>query len=99
MVASSKITSLPKSDVVLPKIIVAPAPCSMDVSPDQSDGLSISMDESMSTCDSLNSPKVEYIDNNEIAAVDSIERKTFNKLCISECVEVAGSSLLSLHQS
>ncbi|XP_022867393.1 cyclin-A1-4-like [Olea europaea var. sylvestris] len=91
VVASSKITSLPKSDVVLPKIIVAPAPCSMDVSPDQSDGLSISMDESMSTCDSLNSPKVEYIDNNEIAAVDSIERKTFNKLCISECVEVAGN--------
>ncbi|CAI9775928.1 unnamed protein product [Fraxinus pennsylvanica] len=46
------------------------------------------MDESLSTCDSLNSPKVEYIDNNEIAAVDSIERMTSNTLYISERVEV-----------
>ncbi|KAL2513138.1 Cyclin-A1-1 [Abeliophyllum distichum] len=91
MAASSKNTSFTKSDAVFSKITVAPAPSSMNVSPDQSDGFSISMDESMSTCDSLNSPKVEYIDSNEIAAVDSIERKTSNKLCITEHVEVEGN--------
>ncbi|CAI9786621.1 unnamed protein product [Fraxinus pennsylvanica] len=91
VVASSKNSAFPKSDAMLSRIGVEPVPCSMDVSPDQSDGLSISMDESMSTCDSLNSPEVEYIDNNEIAAVDSIERNTSHKLCISERVEVAGN--------
>ncbi|KAL6990838.1 hypothetical protein U1Q18_008960 [Sarracenia purpurea var. burkii] len=38
----------------------------------------------MSTCDSLNSPEVEYVDNNEITTVDSIERKTSSKLYISK---------------
>lgn len=93
VVVSSKNTAFSKSNAVLSSISVAPAPCTMNVSPDQSVSLSISIDESMSTCDSLNSPEVEYIDNNEITAVDSIERNTSNKLCISECVEVAGSSL------
>lgn len=44
----------------------------------------------MSTCDSLNSPEVEYIDNSDVAAVDSIERKASNKLHISENVETEG---------
>ncbi|CAA2991996.1 cyclin-A1-4 isoform X2 [Olea europaea subsp. europaea] len=91
MVVSSKNTAFSKSNAVLSSISVAPAPCTMNVSPDQSVSLSISIDESMSTCDSMNSPEVEYIDNNEITAVDSIERNTSNKLCISECVEVAGN--------
>ena len=62
----------------------------MDVSPSKSDGLSVSMDETMSTCDSLNSPDVEYIDNNDIAAIDSIERRTCSKLNISDHVETTG---------
>ncbi|KAK3006588.1 hypothetical protein RJ639_016118 [Escallonia herrerae] len=85
-VISSRNVSLPISTVSVP-----PAPRSVDISPIQSDSSSISMDESMSTCDSLKSPDVEYIDNNDIAAVESIERKTCSKLFISEHVEVSGN--------
>nr|XP_027091321.1 cyclin-A1-4-like isoform X1 [Coffea arabica] len=77
------------TDAILPAI-AGPVPCSMDVSPTQSEGLSVSMDESMSTCDSLNSPEVEYLDNNEITAVDSIEKKASTKLCISDHVQSPG---------
>jgi cyclin A len=62
----------------------------MDVSPTKSDGLSVSMDETMSTCDSYKSPEVEYIDNNDLPAVDSINRKTFSSLYISDHEEKAG---------
>ncbi|KAL0438125.1 UNVERIFIED_CONTAM: Cyclin-A1-1 [Sesamum latifolium] len=91
MVVPSRATSHTKSDVVFSKTIATPASFSMDKSPDKSDSLSVSMDESMSTCDSLKSPEVEYMDNNEIAAVDSIERKASNMLCISEHVEISGN--------
>lgn len=94
-VVSHKDSSLPRCDVTLSRIIAPPAPCNIDVSPVQSDGLSVSMDESMSTCDSLNSPEVEYIDNSDVAAVDSIERKASNKLHISENVETEGLQFLS----
>lgn len=89
IVASSKNVYPQRSDATLPKI-AAPAPSSMDISPADSDGLSVSMDESMSTCDSLKSPDVEYLDSNEIAAVDSIEKKTSTKLCISDHAETPG---------
>ncbi|CAI9115443.1 OLC1v1016345C1 [Oldenlandia corymbosa var. corymbosa] len=69
-------------------LVAALAPSRMDVSPTQSDGFTVSMDDSMSTCDSLKSPEVEYLDNNEI--VNSIEKKTAYKLCISENVETPG---------
>ena len=46
----------------------------MDVSPSKSDGLSVSSDETMSTCESYKSPKVEYIDNNDLPVVDSINK-------------------------
>ncbi|KAL3513687.1 hypothetical protein ACH5RR_026404 [Cinchona calisaya] len=78
------------TDAILPTIAAAPVSSSMDVSPSQSDGLSISMDESMSTCDSLKSPDVEYLDSNDIAAVDFIEKKASTKLCISDHVETPG---------
>ncbi|KAL6984286.1 Cyclin-A1-1 [Sarracenia purpurea var. burkii] len=87
VVISSKNTSFIKSDD-LSRITAPPATCSMDTSP-QSDGFSVSLDETMSTCDSLKSPEVEYVDNNEIAAVDSIERKTSSKLYISEHMETS----------
>lgn len=89
-VAVGRSTSLPKSDVAIPKTVAALVSCSMDVSPDKSDSFSVSMDESMSTCDSLKSPDVEYVDNDDIAAVDSIERKASNMLCITEPMEIAG---------
>ncbi|KAG6626221.1 hypothetical protein CIPAW_15G033600 [Carya illinoinensis] len=63
----------------------------MDVSPSKSDGLSVSLDESMSTCDSFKSPEVEYVDNNDVPAVDSIERKTFGNLYISDLEEKIGN--------
>ncbi|KAL0326142.1 UNVERIFIED_CONTAM: Cyclin-A1-1 [Sesamum radiatum] len=91
MVVPSRATSHTKSDVVFSKTTAASVSFSVDKSPDKSDALSVSMDESMSTCDSLKSPEVEYMDNNEIAAVDSIERKASNMLCISEHMEISGN--------
>ncbi|KAK4429624.1 Cyclin-A1-1 [Sesamum alatum] len=91
MVVPSRATSHPKSDVVFSKTTAAPVSHSIDESPDKSDSFSVSMDESMSTCDSLKSPDVEYMDNNEIAAVDSIERKASNMLCISDHMEISGN--------
>ena len=66
------------------------APRGMDVSPSRSVSGSISLDESMSTSDSLKSPVFEYIDNEDTYAVTSIERKTSNSLYISDNAEKAG---------
>ncbi|KAL8110289.1 cyclin-A1-4-like [Apium graveolens] len=63
---------------------------SMAVSSLKSDSLSVALDGSMSSSDSLKSPEVEYIDNTDVAAIDSIERKTYNKLCISDDEKTAG---------
>lgn len=63
----------------------------IDVSPSGSVSGSISMDESMSTCDSLTSPQFEYIDNEDASAVTLIERKTSNSLYISDNAEKAGN--------
>ncbi|XP_051139328.1 cyclin-A1-1-like [Andrographis paniculata] len=90
---ASRATSFPKSDAKLPKTIAAPIPCiNVDVSPVKSDSLSVSMDESMSTCDSLKSPEVEYMDSNDIADVNSIERKASNLLHISDNMEIPGNT-------
>ncbi|CAL5386900.1 unnamed protein product [Camellia sinensis] len=56
----------------------------MDVSPSKSDGGSVSLDETMSTCDFLRSPEFEYIDNDDALAVNSIERKACSSLDISD---------------
>uniref|UniRef100_A0A2N9FDV3 B-like cyclin n=1 Tax=Fagus sylvatica TaxID=28930 RepID=A0A2N9FDV3_FAGSY len=66
------------------------APRGMDVSPSRSVSGSISLDESMSTCDSLKSPEFEYIDNDDTSAVTSIERKTSNTLYIPDDAEKPG---------
>ena len=97
VVIPNKSTSFLKGD--FSRITADLTPCSMDISPPQSDGSSVSMDETMSTCDSLKSPEVEYLDNNDIAAVDSIERKTSSKLYISEHIEAAGFILLFVYFS
>ena len=62
----------------------------MDVSPSRAVSGSISLDESMSTCDSLRSPVIEYIDKEDTYAVTSIERKTSNSFYISDNAEKAG---------
>lgn len=86
-VVPKKNPALPNCDETLSRISIPSGPCSMDISLDQSDNLSVSMDESVSTCDSLKSPEVEYIDKSNVADIDSIERKTCNKLHISDHVE------------
>lgn len=86
----SKITSLLRSNETVPSFTAVPAPSSMDMSPTKSDGVSASLDETMSTCDSFKSPEVEYVDNNDVPPVDSIDRKTFSNLCISDRPEKSG---------
>ncbi|XP_006351137.1 cyclin-A1-4 isoform X2 [Solanum tuberosum] len=88
---SSKPVSIQRSDAVVPKITAIPLPatCSMDISPSHSDGSLVSMDESMSTSDTVRSPEVEYIDDLESAAVDSIEKKACSTLYISEHIKAA----------
>ncbi|XP_004290902.1 PREDICTED: cyclin-A1-1 [Fragaria vesca subsp. vesca] len=85
-----KSTSVQRSGEAAPISVVIPVPCNMDESPSKSDGDSVSMDETMSTCDSFKSPQVEYIDNNDVQAIDSINRKTFSHLHISDQPETTG---------
>ncbi|KAL5075684.1 hypothetical protein RYX36_014668 [Vicia faba] len=81
-------TSSSFSEIVLPLVPTsfnAPVSSSMDLSsPSKSDGMSVSMDETMSSCDSFKSPDIEYVDNSDAPAVDSIERKTYSSLNISD---------------
>ncbi|KAK4708266.1 hypothetical protein R3W88_029191 [Solanum pinnatisectum] len=92
---SSKPVSIRRTDAVVPKItaILLPATCSMDISPSHSDGSLVSMDESMSTSDTVRSPEVEYVDDHESAAVDSIEKKACSTLYISEHVKAAAADI------
>ncbi|KFK38207.1 hypothetical protein AALP_AA3G082800 [Arabis alpina] len=53
-------------------------------SPSKSDDETVSMDETRSTCDSFKSPQVEYIDNDEVSAVVSIEKKALSNLYITQ---------------
>ncbi|KAF4352961.1 hypothetical protein F8388_008382 [Cannabis sativa] len=76
--SSKVITSKQKLDEAPPPPPMAITCTSMDVSPTQSENLSVSLDETMSVCDSFKSPEVEYV------AVDSINKKTFSNLYISE---------------
>ncbi|KAG7032816.1 Cyclin-A1-1 [Cucurbita argyrosperma subsp. argyrosperma] len=83
VVVPSNVTTLSRTDAIA-------VSSSMAVSPTKSDGASVSMDETMSTCDSFKSPDVEYVDNNDVPAVDSVERKTKSSLCISGHVPIKG---------
>ncbi|XP_022991147.1 cyclin-A1-1-like [Cucurbita maxima] len=84
VVVPSNVTTLSRTDATA-------ISSSMAVSPTKSDGASVSMDETMSTCDSFKSPDVEYVDNNDVPAIDSVERKTKSSLCISGHVPIKGS--------
>lgn len=90
---SSK-TSFLKSDVSVSHkaVLPVPAPCIIrDTSPASSDGLSVSMDESVSSCNSLKSSDIEYLDENDVAAVRSIEQMTSRNLHITDHGGQAGS--------
>ncbi|KAK3164579.1 hypothetical protein QOZ80_1AG0021350 [Eleusine coracana subsp. coracana] len=63
------------------------APCSSFVSPGCS-GDSVSIDETMSTCDSMKSPEFEYIDNGDSVMLASLQRRANEQLCISEDKDV-----------
>ncbi|KAJ0989424.1 hypothetical protein J5N97_007780 [Dioscorea zingiberensis] len=68
------------------------APCNAALSPNHSRD-SLSLDETMSTCDSMNSPDCEYIDNGDSSIVASLERRATDNLRISEDVDTTDCSL------
>ncbi|TKY56116.1 Cyclin-A1-1 protein [Spatholobus suberectus] len=88
-----KANSLPQRKDAAPTVatVSMPVRISMDISPSKSDGRSVSLDESMSSCDSIKSPEVEYLDNRDVSAVDSIQRKTISNLNISDTTEPEGN--------
>ncbi|XP_052160134.1 cyclin-A1-1 [Oryza glaberrima] len=76
----------PKVPSIVPTAALAPVtvPCSSFVSPMHS-GDSVSVDETMSTCDSMKSPEFEYIDNGDSSSVlGSLQRRANENLRISE---------------
>ncbi|KAI3951982.1 hypothetical protein MKW92_022636 [Papaver armeniacum] len=87
VVSHYKGASIATKDGPITTIIPPLVPCRKDISPSRSDGGSVSMDESMSTCDSLKSPDIEYVDNIDPLVVDSIERKAGNNFYISKHIE------------
>ncbi|KAJ1397069.1 Cyclin-like [Sesbania bispinosa] len=95
VVVFPKATSVPQKNVAAPTVatVPLPVPTMKDVTPcESSDAMSISMDDStVSSCGSIKSPEVVYLDNSEISAVDSIQRKIFSNLNISDTTEPAGN--------
>ncbi|KAA8546435.1 hypothetical protein F0562_002826 [Nyssa sinensis] len=89
-VVSCKGTYFNNADPSVVSVTAFPAPSCMDVSPSRSDGGSVSLNETMSTTDSLNSPEFEYLDSDDTLAVNAIERKTSNSLNISDHVGKTG---------
>ncbi|KAL1093786.1 hypothetical protein V6Z11_D06G053600 [Gossypium hirsutum] len=69
------------------KVSALPLQSSMDISPCRSPCASVSLDETMSTCDSLESPKFEYLENEDVSAIESIETKANDNLYISELTQ------------
>ncbi|KAJ4700730.1 Cyclin [Melia azedarach] len=62
----------------------------MAISPSTSIDGSVSLDETMSTCDSVESPEFEYIDKEDASAIKSIERRTCSNLNISDHAQREG---------
>jgi cyclin A len=63
--------------------------CTGLVSPGRS-GDFVSIDETMSTCDSMKSPDFEYIDNQDSSMLASLQRRTNEHLRILEDRDVEG---------
>lgn len=85
---SSNISSLPASGSAIM------VPRCKNISPSTSVSGSVSLDGTMSTCDSLKSPEFVYIDKEDSSAVKSIERRTCSSLNISDCAQGKGFSFL-----
>lgn len=77
-------------------VVAGLVPCSSAISPNRSRD-SMSLDESMSTCDSMKSPEFEYIDNVDSTAVASLERRASKSLHISENSGAEGWFSLSVY--
>ncbi|KAL6623196.1 hypothetical protein ACP70R_033075 [Stipagrostis hirtigluma subsp. patula] len=67
-------------------VTVATAPCSSFLPPRYS-GDSVSVDETMSTCDSMERPDFEDIDNGNSLMLASLQRRAHEQLHVSEDVE------------
>jgi cyclin-A len=86
---------VPRHDNAVQKQYVPPpkvptiAPCSSFVPPGSS-GDSVSIDETMSICDSMKSPEFEYIDNAESSMLASLQQRANEQLYISEEKDVKG---------
>ncbi|KAL9446605.1 hypothetical protein AB3S75_014303 [Citrus x aurantiifolia] len=83
---SSNISSLPASGSAIM------VPRCKNISPSTSVSGSVSLDGTMSTCDSLKSPEFVYIDKEDSSAVKSIERRTCSSLNISDCAQGKGKT-------
>ncbi|CAI0602096.1 unnamed protein product [Linum tenue] len=79
-----EVKSARRSHEVVSSNVKLPASCETNVSPTKTDEASMSLDETMSTCDSFKSPDVEYLDNNDLHEIDSINKKALNKLYITD---------------
>ncbi|KAJ8505759.1 hypothetical protein OPV22_006645 [Ensete ventricosum] len=88
---SDKRSSLPVNNGPKPAAAASLASCSI-VESSNCSGDSVSLDETMSTCDLMKSPDVEYIDNGDSSVIASLERRATENLHISEHVAAAGST-------
>jgi len=71
-----------------------PVQSTFDVSPSKSDARSVSLDETLSSSYSIKSPdEVEYLDNRDVSAFDSIQRKTSN-LSVCDTSKTEGCAVL-----
>lgn len=81
----SKNASFCKIGEVVPAVL---SQCSSNTvvtfTPARSDDHSVSMDDTVSSCESFKSPDVEYIDNGNVSGIDSLDRKAFSNLFISD---------------
>ncbi|CAI0395689.1 unnamed protein product [Linum tenue] len=84
-----EVTSARRSHEVVSSIVKPPTSCETNVSPTKTNEGCMSLDETMSTCDSFKSPDVEYLDDNDLPEIDCINKKALNKLYISDHEVVA----------
>lgn len=88
VVVVPKATCFPQRDQTAST--TAALPCCTHISPIKSDRMSVSINDTMSSCDSFKSHEIEYIDNGDVSALDSIDRNTFSSLNISDKTEPSG---------
>ncbi|XP_074562039.1 cyclin-A1-4-like [Curcuma longa] len=90
VIVSSDTSSLPQNSVPKPTVVAGLAPCTTVKSPN----FSVDSVSSISTCNSIQSPEFEYIDNGDSLAT-TLERRENENLNISKHVAIADSKLKS----